>query len=83
MAIKTKDGYKCGYCGKKFTDPVDCDTHKESHKLIYVALSTEDLNNLVHFIFTKEEKLLNNKIVERLQGYLKGNFHPIKIKNGK
>lgn len=75
MAIKTKSGYSCGYCGKHFTDPVECDAHKEEHKLIYLPISREDLSRLVNFIYTKEEKLLGDDLVDRLQNYLKGSFH--------
>lgn len=75
MAIKVKNGYECGYCHQFFTDPIECDTHKDTHQLIYLALSTEDLNRLVTFIFTKEDRVLGEKLVDRLQSYLKGSFN--------
>ena len=85
MAVKVKNGYKCGYCGKFFTDPIECDSHKDSHKLIYLALSKEDLNRLVMFIYSKDESVLGEDIVSRLQSYLRGSFNLdlLKDTNGK
>ena len=74
MAVSVKGGYECGYCRKFYTNPVDADNCKESHDLVYVALSKDDLNRLVTFLFTREEAVLGERIVERLQSYLKGSF---------
>jgi hypothetical protein len=74
MANQVKGGYECGYCHKFYTDPIDADNCKEGHKLIYIALSQEDLNRLVTFIYTKEERILGQNVVDRLQSYLKGSF---------
>jgi hypothetical protein len=74
MANKVKNGYQCGYCKKFFTDPIECDSHKETHKLIYLALSQEDLNRLVQFIYSKDDRILGGDLVDRLQSYLKGSF---------
>lgn len=71
MAIKTSKGYKCGYCGKLFVTSPEADKHKESHSLIYIALSKDDLNRLVNFIYLREEKLLTDTLVTTLQKYLK------------
>lgn len=74
MANKIKDGYECGYCHKFYTSPVEADACKEAHKLIYVALSKEDLQRLLQFIYSKEDDVLGETIVDRLQSYLKGSF---------
>lgn len=74
MAIKTTDGYECGYCHRFYTNPIDADNCKNSHNLIYVAITREELNNLLSFIFLKEEALLSDRLVERLQGYLKNSL---------
>lgn len=71
MAIKTSKGYKCGYCGKLFITSPEADKCKDSHQLVYVALSKDDLNKLVNFIYLKEEKLLTDTLVTNLQKYLK------------
>ena len=74
MANKIKEGYECGYCKKFFSDPVECDSHKETHKLIYLALSQEDLNRLIQFIYSKDDRVLGDSIVNRLQSYLRGSL---------
>lgn len=79
MSVKLKNGnYACGYCGKQFngkTAQSDADTHKEEHDLIYLQISKEDLQKLVLFIFSKDERLLGEDLVNRLQSYLKGAFN--------
>lgn len=75
MAIKLKNGkYACGYCKTEFTNPTDAEACKENHNLIYVAISKADLNKLLLFIFSKEDKILPNDLIERLQRYLKNSF---------
>lgn len=76
MAIKLRNGkYACGYCKKEFADHIDAERCKESHKLIYLAISQEDLNKLVLFIFTKDDAVLPENLVERLQKFLKNSFN--------
>lgn len=77
MAIKTKTGYACGYCKKEYkgqTAISDANNCKESHNLIYIQLSKEDLHRLLMFIFSKDDSVLSETIVERLQAYLKTSF---------
>ncbi len=75
MAIKVEGGWKCGYCYKFFTNPVDAENCKENHQLIYVAISKEDLNKLINFIYIGDEKILPDTLVERLQRYLANSFN--------
>jgi len=75
MANKVTGGYQCGYCKKFYTNPTDADNCKESHDLIYVALSKEDLSRLIMFLYSKEDKLLTGSLVETLQKYQKGGFN--------
>lgn len=74
MAIKTANGYACGYCGKEFTDPIDCENHKETHNLIYLPLSQEDLHRLLQFIYSKEDGLITETLLSNLQKYVRGSF---------
>lgn len=77
MAIKTKTGYACGYCKKIYngsTGMADADKCKDSHKLIYIQISAEDLQRLLMFIFSKNDNVLGEDIVTRLQSYLRGSF---------
>ena len=52
----------------------DADNCKDSHNLIYLQLSKEDLQRLVMFIYSKNDEVLGEDIVDRLQSYLKGSF---------
>lgn len=87
MAIKTKEGYACGYCKKEYFGRnaiSDAETCKESHELIYLQISKEDLQRLLLFIFNKDESVLPANLVERLQSYLKTSFDfSLLRKNGK
>lgn len=83
MAIKTKNGYACGYCRKEYTGMnaiSDAENCKESHKLIFLQLSQEDLQRLLMFIYSKEDKVLGEEMVDRLQSYLKGSINLLKEK---
>jgi hypothetical protein len=79
MAITVKNGYQCGYCGKFYTNPIAAENCKDSHNLIYVPFTKEDLNRLINFIYSKEEKLLTETLITTLQKYLKGSFNIIDI----
>lgn len=76
MAIKTETGWKCSYCSKQYTDPIKADTCREEHDLVYVQLPRSDLNRLINFIFTKEDRLLTENITKTLQKALR-NSRPI------
>ncbi|KKN45721.1 hypothetical protein LCGC14_0680390 [marine sediment metagenome] len=58
MAVKTKTGYKCFYCEKSFTHPEKADVCRDSHDLVYIPMSREDLNKLRNFIMIPDEKIL-------------------------
>lgn len=75
MAIKLKSGkYKCGYCTKEYAKLDEAETCKESHNLIYLSLSKDDLHRLIQFIYSKDDRLLGDNLVDRLQSYMKGSF---------
>lgn len=77
MAIKTKNGYACGYCKKEYTGMnglSNAENCKESHNLIYLQISQQDLQRLIMFIYSKEDALLDDRLIERLQSYMKGAF---------
>jgi hypothetical protein len=73
MALKVKDGYKCGYCGNLFKTVIKAEECKLNHDLIYVALSRTDLNRLINFIYLRDESLLTPTLLETLNKYLRGN----------
>jgi hypothetical protein len=68
MAIKTDSGrYKCFYCSKVYDNMVDADNCKDNHNLVRIALTLDELNQLIHFIFSGDRKLINPDTVLRLQ----------------
>ena len=70
MAIKTKTGkYACSFCGKIHDDPVAADACRESHDLVYVPFTRIGLNSIITFLYTKNEKDLDDKAVETLLKY--------------
>jgi hypothetical protein len=74
MAIKAKKGYACGYCKKVYSTAPEADLCKENHNLVYVALSREDLQKLIMFIYTQDVTLITDNMIDRLQSYMKTSF---------
>jgi len=77
MAIKNKNGeYLCSYCSKIFVHPQDADACRDNHNLIYVALTKEDLSRIMQFIVTKDDDLLGERLIKRLQAYARTKINP-------
>lgn len=67
MAIRRKDGkYQCMYCQKIFPSYQLADQCRDSHDLIYIAISKEDLNRLNLFIRTHEDELLTETLIRSI-----------------
>ena len=59
MAIKLPDGkYKCSWCNKIYPDPSKADACRSNHDIVYVPMLRSDVNRLLMFIHTKDEKLI-------------------------
>ena len=70
MAIKQVDGtYRCSYCNKIFDRSQEADACRDSHQLIYLPITKNDLNHLINFIYSKEEKLLTASLMNTLIKY--------------
>lgn len=69
MAYKVDNGWKCSYCGKLYSDSIAADSCRESHEILYIQISKTDLNRLINFIFTRDEKLISENLVKTLQRY--------------
>ena len=70
MAIKHKSGkYQCSYCEKLHDDPVAADTCRESHGLIYVPFTKKGLNSIITFLYTRNEKDLDEHTVKIILKY--------------
>ena len=72
MAIKTKKGFKCLYCGTIYDSPAKADLCRDNHDLIYVPFSPEDLNKLFNYVMMPDMMVLKDtQIIKILQKYLR------------
>lgn len=74
MALQIRPGiWGCSYCQKTYTNATEADACRETHELIYVPLTKTDLNRLLNFIWSKNEKYLTKSLMDTLSKYLRGN----------
>lgn len=73
MAVQQMGKWLCGYCGKPYPSQVKADECRDSHELIYVPLTTTDLNRLLMFLQTKNDDYLTETLLKTLQRYHGGN----------
>ncbi len=70
MAIKHKSGkYQCSYCLQLYDTPTEADTCREKHELIYIPFTRKGLQSILTFLYTKNEKDLDEKTVQILLKY--------------
>jgi hypothetical protein len=61
--------YKCLYCGKVYSKDVLADACRESHNLIYIPISYDDLQRLIQYIWVGDKNLLTASLMNTLQKY--------------
>lgn len=68
MTIKNEitGKYTCIGCKKEYEHPQEADACRDSHNLIYIAMSKEDLNRLLMFIQIKDDDLLTESLIGSL-----------------
>ena len=69
FTAEKKKMYQCSYCGKPFKERDHALSCKDSHDIIYVELSAEDLNRLLHFMHSKDEKIIGPTLMRNLEKY--------------
>lgn len=71
MAIKVgKNQYKCLFCDYIGPDPTNVDSHRDKeHDYLMIPMLREDLNRLIQFIFTKDDRLLTERLYTTLTSY--------------
>ena len=71
MAIKLKNNtWKCTHCEQTFPRATLADAHRDTeHDIIYFPISREDLNKLLQFVFSKDDRILSKAFVRTLQLY--------------
>lgn len=69
MAKQVGDKYQCGFCGKLFKKPNEADACKLAHDLIYIPMTPSEVNRLMLYMFTREDKHFDSALVERIRRY--------------
>lgn len=59
----------CTYCGLPYDSEEKAKACRDKHNIIFVKLSAEDLNRLIHFIYSKDEKILGPTLIRNLEKY--------------
>lgn len=72
-----KHTYKCDVCGREYTSRSDEDARnqakncEESHEFVYLKLLKSDVQRLLAFIYSKEDQLLTESLIDTLKAYRK------------
>lgn len=69
MANKTFEGYACSVCGLVYPNPAQADTCRDNHDLLYVPMSTTELNRLMNAIVLGDMSLIPNSLLETLRKF--------------
>jgi len=70
MAIKTPKGeYKCFFCQKVYEKEQKADECVIKHKLIYLPMTPEEMNQLIMYIYDLKEPPL--QLIRRMKKILK------------
>ncbi len=64
-----KPKHKCAYCNTFFEIEEDARTCYDSHDIIFVMLSRSDLNRLLDFMYSKNEKHIGPTLMRNLEKY--------------
>lgn len=70
MAQKLLDGsYACSICGAKYPNPVAADTCRDSHDIIYIPMTTTELNRLLNAIMINNTEIIPMSLINTIQKY--------------
>jgi hypothetical protein len=68
------NSWECKYCHKIYKLELIALGCENSHGIVYVPIRKEDLQRLIQFIYTKDERLLTETLMETLMAYT-SNMH--------
>jgi hypothetical protein len=76
MAIKLKNGkgYKCLFCSFSAIDMMDVEVHQRTHNFILLPILESEINQLMQYFFTKDDKLIPQDLYNRIKQY-NNNLH--------
>lgn len=70
MAIRLHDGsFACSICGEKYSQSSRADGCRDSHDMIYIPMSKDELNKLIHAIVMDDTSILPTNLLQTLQKY--------------
>jgi hypothetical protein len=70
MAIKLDNNtYQCPFCNKIYSQMMLAVSCEQQHNIIYFPIVKSELDNLIKFIYTKDERLLSESFYNRLMKY--------------
>lgn len=61
--------YICSYCLKQYDQWQEADACRDTHDLLYVQISKQDLNRLIMFLTLKDDSLLTKTLISSLYKY--------------
>jgi len=61
--------YKCVYCNAEHNTSIGAVKCAQSHNLVVVYLTREDLTALIRFLYSKDDSLLTESLIDRLMKY--------------
>ena len=72
MPIKLDENtYQCSFCNKIYNNAMLAVGCEHSHHIIYFPIVKSELQSLIQFIYTKDERLLSENLYARLQKYFR------------
>lgn len=78
MANKNINGkWACSFCGKEYNELHEAETCREKHELIYFPLTKKEINAILQFIYTRDEELIKDDLVKRIQKYVRAAAKPL------
>lgn len=70
MAINNHDGtFSCSICGVKYPQAIKADMCRDGHDTVYIPMTSQELNGLLHFMNLGDPSLLRESLRERLEKY--------------
>ena len=74
MVQQIVGGWKCTICSTQFESVADAKECEASHNVIYIMFHKEDLFRLAQFLITKDDTLLNERLVKTIMQYNTGKY---------
>jgi len=69
MSEKKRRRAKCLYCGNFYSTEEEAKECRDRHDIIFVQLSREDVNRLLHFMYSKDERDIGPTLMNNLLKY--------------